>query len=187
MTSHLRPAFVLLVLTTLILGLAFPLGFVGVGAVVAPFQAGGSLIRQNGVVIGSALLGQTFTKPWYFQPRPSAAGKGYDATSSGGSNLGPTSAALATALKARVATAGPAPIPADSVTASASGLDPDISPANAARQVARVAAARHLPVAQVQSLLDQHVVGRLLGFIGEPHVNVLGLNIALDAASPPPT
>jgi K+-transporting ATPase ATPase C chain len=189
----LRPAFMLVLLFTLLTGIAFPFAFTGVATALAPDLANGSLIRSQGRVIGSALIGQSFYSPRYFASRPSAT-SGPDpkdssktialpdnAAASGGSNLAPTSKALLDRVKAAVAAAGPTPVPGDSVTTSASGLDPDISPANAARQVPRVAAARHLPVAQVQALLDAHVQDRLFGLIGEPHVNVLALNRALDA------
>ena len=194
MVAQLRPALVLVVLFTVLTGLFFPLAFVGVAGVAFPHQAGGSLIERDGKVIGSDLLGQNFTKDEYFQGRPSATTDTdpndstktvpapYNAASSNASNAGPTSKALMDRVTADVAKAGPKPIPGDALTTSASGLDPNISPENAARQVARVAAARKLPEAQVRQLVEAHTSGRLLGLIGEPRVNVLELNLALDAA-----
>lgn len=198
MISALRPAVVLIVIFTALLGLALPLGFVGVGRAVLPGQAGGSLIERGGTVVGSALIGQTFDGAQYFHPRPSATTDTdpadstktipapYNASSSGASNMGPTSKALVDRVQADVATLDPgeaAPaVPADAVTTSASGLDPHISPANAASQVARVAKARNLGADRVQALVAAQTEGRLLGLIGEPRVNVLLLNLALDAA-----
>ncbi len=153
-----------------------------------PKQANGSLIRQHGKVIGSALIGQQFTRPEYFHPRPSAAGKGYDAAASAGSNLGPTSKKLMQRISAdvgRVRKDNPnlagREVPVDMVTTSASGLDPDISPANAYAQVRRVARARRVPEGSIRKLVDAHIARRQLGVLGEPRVNVLGLNMALDA------
>lgn len=197
MLQTLRPALVLVALFTLLTGIALPLAFVGLGQAVFPFQANGSLIRRHGQVIGSALIGQDFTAAGYFWSRPSATTEPdptdpsrtvpvpYAADNSGGSNLGPTSKALVARVRQAVAAFPTRPVPADAVTTSASGLDPDISPANAADQVARVAAARHLPVATVQALVASHTSFRLLGFIGEPRVNVLALNLALDATRAP--
>lgn len=194
--THLRPAIVLVVLFTLLTGLAFPLGFVVAAGAVFPRQAGGSLIERDGTVIGSALLGQAFTQDKYFQGRPSATTDTdpadstktvpapYNAGSSGASNAGPTAKSLSQRVTADMEKAGDKPVPGDMLTTSASGLDPHISPDNAARQVARVAAARSLPPAQVQELVAAHTEGRLLGLIGEPRVNVLALNLALDAAKP---
>jgi K+-transporting ATPase ATPase C chain len=194
MIAQLRPALVLVALFTLLTGLALPLVFVGAAGVVFPHQAGGSLIERDGKVVGSDLLGQNFTSDKYFQGRPSATTDTdpadstktvpapYNAASSNASNAGPTSKALIDRITGDIAKAGPKPIPGDALTTSASGLDPDISPENAARQVARVAAARKLSEAQVQQLVDAHTSGRLLGLIGEPRVNVLELNLALDAA-----
>ena len=196
MTSQLRPALVLVALFTLLTGIALPLGFVGLAGIAFSRQAGGSLVERNGTIVGSALLAQNFTQARYFHARPSAttdidpadATKTIpapdNAASSGGSNLGPTSQALVDRMTADIAQAGPAPVPGDAVTTSASGLDPDISPANAARQVARIAAARHLPEDRVQALVAEHTEGRLFGVIGEPRLNVLALNMALDAATP---
>ncbi|RKK03423.1 potassium-transporting ATPase subunit KdpC [Pseudoroseomonas wenyumeiae] len=180
MTGILRPAASTVLLFTALLGLAAPAAMTGIAGVVFPDQAGGSLIEREGKVIGSALIGQAFTQPRYFQPRPSAAGNGYDASASAASQQGPTSAKLADAVRERVAAAGPQPVPADAVTASGSGLDPHISPENAARQVPRIAAARGIPEARVRTLLQQHTEGRELGLLGEPRVNVLLLNLALD-------
>lgn len=191
--SALRPAIVLIVFFTVLTGIALPLGFNGLGAAVLPYQAGGSLIMKGDTVVGSALIGQVFTSEKYFFGRPSATmntdsadstkqvSVPYDASSSGASNLAPTSQALIDRVKADIDAAGPAPVPADTVTTSASGLDPHISPANAARQVARVAKARGLRENDVQALLDRQTEGRLFGLIGEPRVNVLRLNLALDA------
>lgn len=186
MLSHLRPALVSTALFTLLLGLAYPLAITGVAQAAFPAQANGSLVRDaKGAVIGSALIGQAFSKPEYLHPRPSAAGAGYDASASSGSNMGPTNPALAQRVKtdadALRAEAAGRTIPADAVTTSGSGLDPDISPEYAAFQVQRVAAARGLPVGRVQALIDARTQGRLLGFIGQPRVNVLAVNRALDA------
>jgi K+-transporting ATPase ATPase C chain len=183
----LRMAVVTIVLT----GLIYPLVVWGLGAVLFPKQAAGSLVTDaKGTVIGSTLIAQSFTADKYFHPRPSAAGAdGYDAMASSASNLGPTSKVLVDNVSARVATATlenpglrTGDVPVDMVTASASGLDPDISPDNAAAQVARVAKARGLTVDAVRQLVAQHTSGRDLGFLGEPRVNVLELNLALDEA-----
>ena len=176
-------------LTFVVLGVAYPLIVTGVARVAFPHQAAGSLVHSDtGEIVGSELIGQTFVSDGYFHSRPSAAGKGYDAMASGGSNLGPTSKVLSDQLHERAGAAlatevglGRGSIPADMITASGSGLDPDISPANAQAQAARVARARGLGLAQVQQLIEQHVRGRDLGIIGEPRVNVLELNLALDA------
>ena len=179
----LRATAVTLVLT----GLCYPLLMTGLGQLLFPSAAKGSVVRDtDGHLIGSALIGQSFTKPWYFQGRPSAAGNGYDPLASGGSNLGPSSAKLrervvadATRL-ARENPQAPGPIPVELVTASASGLDPHISPQAANWQVPRVAAARGIAPERVQQVVDDHSEGRDLGFLGEPHVNVLLVNLALD-------
>jgi potassium-transporting ATPase KdpC subunit len=203
--KQLRPALVLTSFFVVLFGLAFPALVFAIGRVALPDQASGSLLKDaNGNVVGSALLGQPFHSPAYFHPRPSAAGSGYDAANSGGSNLGATSdklvngveddpatkdvdetylgfRALARAYREENGLAPDAVIPADAATRSASGLDPDISPANAGLQVARVAKARGLSAARVEQLVVSHTAGRFLGIIGEPRVNVLQLNLALDA------
>lgn len=188
MLAHLRPALVLLVAFTLLTGVAYPLAITGIAETLAPGSANGSLVTEKGVVIGSSLIGQSFANDRYFHPRPSAAGNGYDASNSSGSNLGPITQKLIDRVKGDVATLRSSgvtgPIPADAVTTSASGLDPDITPENAAMQVARVAKARGLDPAKVQALVDSHTTGRGWGIFGEPHVNVLALNLALDAAPP---
>lgn len=187
--SALRPALSLFLLLSLVTGVIYPLVVTGLGQTLFPAQAAGSFIERDGKVIGSALIGQSFTQPGYFWSRPSATATApYNATASGGSNLGPLNPALAEAVKGRIDTlraADPsnntAPVPADLVTASSSGLDPHISVAAAEYQVARVAAARQLPVASVQALVAQHAKKRQFGLLGEPTVNVLQLNAALDA------
>lgn len=183
-TSSLRPAIVLTILVALLLGFAYPLLILGVGQTVFPSQANGSLVREGDKVIGSTVIGQAFTSDRYFQTRPSGAGKGYDGLSSSGSNYGPTSQALVDRVKADVAkirAAGAAgPLPADLVTASGSGLDPDLSPASALVQVGRVAKARNLPEAKVRALVDAAVEKPILGVLGEDHVNVFALNRQLD-------
>jgi K+-transporting ATPase ATPase C chain len=186
---HLRVAVLMTVVLTVLFGLVYPLIMTGLGQVLFPNQANGSLVRDSsGNVIGSALLAQGFTQPQYFHPRPSAAGTdGYDPTSSGASNLGPTSQKLidsvrdrADAYRSENGLAADAQVPVDAVTASASGLDPDISPANALLQVGRVASARGLSADQVRNLVNQYTEGRTLFILGEPRVNVLKLNLALD-------
>jgi K+-transporting ATPase ATPase C chain len=188
-SQHIRPAMVSMVLFTLILGLAYPLGMTGLIGLAFPAQAGGSLVRDaGGQVIGSRLIAQGFTAPQYLHPRPSAAGNGYDPLSSGGSNLGPLDPKLIARVKGDAAALtkenGPAPIPSDAVTTSASGLDPDISPANAAAQAARIATARGLKPAEIQTVIDANTAQPILGFIGEPAVNVLAVNRTLDARFP---
>jgi K+-transporting ATPase ATPase C chain len=203
--KHLRPAVVLTLFFIVVTGIAFPVVVWAVGQVAFPDQARGSLVRDaHGEVIGSRLLGQTFTKPEYFHPRPSAAGAGYDAANSSGTNLGPTSDKLVNGVKDDAATkdvdesyagftalaaayreenglAPEAVIPADAATRSASGLDPDISPDNALLQAPRVARERKLAATRVRQLVTAHTRGRTLGLFGEPRVNVLELNLALDA------
>jgi potassium-transporting ATPase KdpC subunit len=187
----LRPAVLVTLLLVVACGVVYPLVTTAVAQLFFRDQANGSLIRDaNGQVIGSALIAQSFTRQEYFHPRPSAAGTdGYDAASSGASNLGPTNPTLlvqvndlAAAYRQENGMADNAPVPPDAITSSASGLDPDISPANAALQIRRVAAARGLPEDQVRGLVNQYTQGRTFGILGEPRVNVLQLNLALDAA-----
>ena len=191
MKTELRPALVLFVLLSLITGLAYPLLVTGVAQLAFPAQANGSLIMKDGKAVGSTLIGQPFADPKHFWGRPSATSPmPYNAANSAGSNLGPSNPALADAVKARIEAlraADPgngAAVPVDLVTASASGLDPHISRAAADYQVARVARATGLPEAKVRELVAQHTQGAWLGFIGEARVNVLQLNLALDAAAP---
>lgn len=192
MISHLRPALVSMGLFTALLGAAYPLAVTGVAQAAFPAQANGSLVRDaGGKVVGSVLIGQAFAKPEYFHGRPSAAGNGYDAAASSGSNMGPLNEKLferekADAAALRAENPG-AVIPADAVTTSASGLDPDISPANARFQAPRVSRERGVPLGQVTALIDAQVQQPLLGFIGQPRVNVLALNRALDARFSPNT
>jgi K+-transporting ATPase ATPase C chain len=181
---QLRPAISLLIVLTVITGFAYPAAILAVAQVAFPSQANGSLIVMDGRAVGSSLIGQAFDQPQYFWGRPSSAGQGYDANSSGASNLGPTSQALIDRITRQVdqlrAANGNAPIPVDLVTSSASGLDPDISPAAAEYQVARVAAARGISVDAVRQAVARHTTQPLLGFIGEARVNVLALNLDLD-------
>lgn len=188
MSKLLRQSLVLLLVMTVITGVLYPLACTGLAQLIFPHQANGSLIVRDGKPVGSALIGQVFTAPEYFWGRPSATSPNpYNGASSSGSNQGPTNPALIDAVKQRIAAlrdADPgntAPVPVDLVTASGSGLDPEISPAAARYQLARVARVRGLPVAQVQALVAAHTSGRWLGMLGEPRVNVLQLNLALDA------
>lgn len=178
--AQIRPALVLLLLLSLVTGLAYPLAITGAAQLVLPSQANGSLVSRDGVVVGSALIGQTFEGDGYFHPRPSAVG--YDAAGSGGTNLGATSAALSEDVAARVSALADenGAVPADAATASGSGLDPHITPAFAQLQVERVAAARGIDQAQLADLVVRHIELPLLGIFGEPVVNVLELNLALD-------
>jgi K+-transporting ATPase ATPase C chain len=191
MLRELRSAFLVLLALTIVTGVAYPLAVTGLAQLLFPEQANGSLLRVQGRPAGSALIGQSFDDPRYFWSRPSATGRfPYDASASSGSNLGPTNDALVEALRGRVAALrasdpeNAAPIPVDLVTTSASGLDPDLSPAAAAWQVGRVARVRGLPREKLEALIRQHTEGRWLGLLGEPRVHVLALNLALDAASP---
>ena len=187
---QLVPAIVVFVAFTVLTGLVYPLVVTGVAQLVFPGRADGSLVRREGEIVGSRLIGQPFAGARYFQPRPSAAGEGYDAMSSSASNLGPTSEELLEEIRERTNVYrrenGLAPsdaVPVDGVTSSGSGLDPGISVENARIQAARVARARGLSVADVLALVDEHTDGRALGFLGEPAVNVLELNLALDRVS----
>ncbi len=188
MLKELRPAILITIVLTVLTGIAYPLAMTGIAQTLFHHQADGSLIVRDGKVIGSEIIGQNFTKPEYFHPRPSQ--NMYDGANSGGSNLGPTNPALADRLNKDAAAfrkENPdftGPIPADAITTSGSGLDPDISPANAAAQTARVAKARGVAPAAVESLVAANTQGRDLGFLGEPRVNVLKLNLALDSSFP---
>jgi K+-transporting ATPase ATPase C chain len=191
MLSELKPAIMITVVFTILTGILYPLAVTGAAQALFPHQANGSLVTKNGKVIGSSLIGQGFAKPEYFHPRPSAAGaNGYDAANSGGSNLGPTNPALNERLAkdaAQFRKDNPdftGAIPADAITTSASGLDPEISPANAMAQAARVAKARGVSVDTVRSLVGAATQKRDLGVLGEPRVNVLNLNLSLDEHMP---
>jgi K+-transporting ATPase ATPase C chain len=190
MLQHLRPAIVMTALFTLVFGLAYPLAMTGIAGIAFPAQAGGSLIKDDkGQFTGSTLIAQAFALPKYLHPRPSAAGNGYDPMSSSGSNLGPMDPKLSDRVKGDAAAyrkdnGVTGQIPADAVTTSGSGLDPDISPANAALQAPRIAAARGLPQSAVTEVIDAETAQPLLGFIGQPRVNVLAVNRALDGIEP---
>jgi K+-transporting ATPase ATPase C chain len=188
MLTHLRPAIVLTLIFIVLTGLAYPLAITGIGQIAFPAQANGNLVRNGETVIGSALIGQNFATDRYFWPRPSVtADAPYNGGASAGSNLGPTSANLSARVKTdieRLAAAGIAgPVPTDGATASGSGLDPHISPEFAAAQIARVATARGVAETEITALVDRFTEGRLLGMVGEPRVNVLRLNLALDELS----
>jgi K+-transporting ATPase ATPase C chain len=189
MKRSLGTAIRMTILTAILLGLVYPLAITGIAQVLFPGAANGSLVKVDGRVIGSSLIAQAFTAAKYFHPRPSAAGSGYDAMASSASNLGPTSRVLVDRVKAdvlRQIAQDPGlsfgAVPVDMVTTSGSGLDPDITVANARAQAPRVAAARDMPVGAVLRLVAQNTAGRTLGFLGEPRINVLKLNLALDAA-----
>lgn len=181
-TTALRPAIVMTILFALLLGIGYPLAMTGIGQAIFPHQANGSLVTAGGTVIGSEVVGQAFAADRYFQTRPSAAGKGYDGLASSGSNLGPAAKALVDRVKPDVAkrrTEGvTGPVPADLVTTSGSGLDPDLSPASAIAQAPRVSKARNLPIEKLRALIEANTATSLFG---DPHVNVLALNRALDA------
>ncbi|HKT70227.1 MAG TPA: potassium-transporting ATPase subunit KdpC [Terriglobales bacterium] len=183
MKKNLVTAILMTIATTVLLGIVYPLLVTGIAQLLFPDKANGQLIKRNGVVVGSRVIGQPFSSPQYFHSRPSAAGNGYDAGNSSGSNLGPTNQKLVERVKGDVAAAEKdnpgAPVPVDLVTASGSGLDPDISPAAAEFQVARVAQARGLAPETVRQLVRRHTQGRTFGFLGEARVNVLELNLAL--------
>jgi len=192
MKKHIITSVLYTLVTAVVLGIGYPLVVTGLAHVLFPKQAEGSLITRNGVLVGSKLIGQPFTGPGYFWSRPSAAGtgNGYDASNSSGSNLAPTNAALPNRVAASVQTLNPkgasAPVPIDLVTTSASGLDPDITPAAAYYQVSRIASERHLSEDAVRNLVAAHVTQRQFGLLGEPRVNVLELNLALDDSAPTP-
>jgi potassium-transporting ATPase KdpC subunit len=190
MIKHLGVALRVTIVSIVLLGLIYPLVMTGLAQAIFPRQANGSLVTVNGKVVGSAIIGQLWTKPQYFHGRPSAAGKGYDPTATGGTNFGPTSKKLIASTKTTIAqlekenpdASGPPPM--DLVTSSGSGIDPDISPEAAYWEAPRVAKARHMSIAAVNAVVAEHVEGRTFGFLGEPRVNVLELNLALDGLKP---
>jgi K+-transporting ATPase ATPase C chain len=188
MKQNLRTAVLITLVTTILFGIIYPLGITALAQLLYPSQANGSLIQRNGQLVGSRLLGQTFSSPGYFRSRPSNAGTGYDASQSSGSNLGPTNHQLIDRVKSDVkklhAEDPGTPIPVDLVTASASGLDPEISPAAAEFQIPRIARERGMTQADVRTLVRKHTLGRQFGFLGEPRVRVLELNLDLDATHP---
>jgi K+-transporting ATPase ATPase C chain len=188
LARNLVVAVLMTIVTTLLLGVIYPLAVTGIAQVVFPDKANGQLIERNGTVVGSRLIGQGFSSPGYFRSRPSAAGAAYDGANSGGSNLGPTSKKLFDAVKANVDTARKenptTPVPIDLVTASASGVDPHITPASAEFQVGRIASERGMLGSDVRRIVAEHTEGRTFGLLGEPRVNVLELNLALDQAHP---
>jgi len=190
MKKNLITAVLMTIATTVLLGIIYPLVVTGLAKLLFPDQASGQLIQKDGKIVGSRIIGQTFAGPGYFHTRPSAAGNGYDAGNSGGSNLGPTNQKLVDRVKTDVAALqkeNPGqPVPIDLVTTSGSGLDPDISPAAAEFQLPRVARERGLSEDQVRQLVRKHTAGRQLGFLGEPRVNVLELNLDLDSLRPMP-
>jgi K+-transporting ATPase ATPase C chain len=187
-TKNLVVAALMTLVTTVLFGVVYPLLVTGAAQALFPDKANGQLLTANGTVVGSVLLGQAFSSPGYFHSRPSAAGTGYDAANSNATNLGPTNKKLVDAVKAAVEAARAenpgTPVPVDLVTSSGSGLDPHISPAAALFQVPRVARERHLSEADVRQVVEAHIEGRQLGFLGEPRVNVLALNLALDGVWP---
>ena len=188
MKENLRTAILITLVTTVLFGLVYPLGITAIAQVFFPVEANGSLIQRNGQLVGSRLLGQAFSSPGYFHSRPSAAGNGYDASQSSGSNLGPTNHQLVDRVKTDVeklrAENPGAPIPVDLVTTSGSGLDPEISPAAAEFQIPRVASERGMTETDVRALVSKHTLRRQFGFLGEPRVRVLELNLDLDATRP---
>lgn len=190
MLAQMSTAIRLTIISIVMLGFVYPFAMTGLAQIIFPREANGSMVRANGKIVGSDIIGQLWTKPQYFHGRPSAAGKsGYDPTATGGTNLGPSSKKLIDATKAAIAALrkenpdARGPIPIDLVTSSASGIDPDISPASAYYQAPRVARARGMTVASIDAVVAAHVVGRTWGILGNPHVNVLELNLALDGAA----
>jgi len=183
---HIAPAVMYTIVSVILLGIVYPLAMTGISELIFPAQASGSVVYRNGIAIGSDIIGQLWTKPEYFHGRPSAAGSGYDPTSTSGTNLGPTSKKLIDATAATIKALkkdnpdAAGPVPMDLVTSSGSGIDPDISPEAAYYQAPRVASARHMTVDTVRAVIASHIVPRELGFLGEPRVNVMQLNLALD-------